>query len=595
MLPTILSDAGRAAFYGSRRLSSSKPNLQLRYSSGSSKKASNNTKVDPPGRGQIIKHDVSMKTTATNSNKTSPFKIFFGASAGIIVICGLDFVAPTEYPFSSNDTREQTYWNKDVRSSDRPQLVPSDTPSQCQVVIVGAGMAGLHTALALSEKHKNKQRKGGNNSTIMILDAGRVGQGASGKSKGLVVPGIQVPEEELADQCGSKEISQKVYGLTYEALRRLKHEIVAKYKIDCDWVDAGLVEASLREEVDGDCEEDDGDEDDACRVLDASEVRRVLGQPPSSTLYKCGEYDPSCSGIDPLALTRGLANVVEGQGVKICEKTKAVKIEKLPAATTDKQSNETYKYVVTTENGAEIQCQHVVLCTGPDLVSKELSKRLENAIIPIFTWMASTAPLGDECPLQRGALEKETGGTVKRKPAPLCGDDYVSLNYWRRTEEDGRLLFGSLANAYPTPQWLAEYRLRRALLEVYPQLPADIPFDHVWGGRLAFSRDAVPLIGRDEGFDDNDTCSDPSKGGVWYATGFGGHGIVPTVMAGSIIADGITGLDDETWRLFHREFPPRYNFWPVSRLGAEAVLTIYNIFDWLHAKGVPVPPLPKPW
>ena len=205
--------------------------------------------------------------------------------------------------------------------------------------------------------------------------------------------------------------------------------------------------------------------------------------------------------------------------------------------------------------------------------------------------MASTAPLGDQCPLQ-GDIRPGDNNT-KRKPAPMGGDDYVSLNYWRRTD-DGRLLFGSLADSYPMPRWLAEHRLRRALREVYPQLD-NIEFDHVWGGKLAFSMDSCPLIGRDSFYDTNITGMDPSKGGVWYATGFGGHGIVPTVMAGSIIADGILGLDDETWRLFQRQFPPKYNYWPVSRLGAEAVLTIYNIFDWLHVSGVPVPRLPKPW
>jgi len=133
--------------------------------------------------------------------------------------------------------------------------------------------------------------------------------------------------------------------------------------------------------------------------------------------------------------------------------------------------------------------------------------------------MASTVPLGDKCPLQ-------DTNAMGQKIAPLCGDDYVCLNYWRRTD-DGRLLFGSIADAYPMPRWLAEARLRRCLKEVYPQL-ADVPFEHIWGGTLALSRDAVPLIGRDEGFDDKDATNNASsKGGVWYATGFGGHGIVP--------------------------------------------------------------------
>jgi glycine/D-amino acid oxidase-like deaminating enzyme len=187
--------------------------------------------------------------------------------------------------------------------------------------------------------------------------------------------------------------------------------------------------------------------------------------------------------------------------------------------------------------------------------------------------------------------------------APLCGDDFVSLNYWRRTK-DGRILFGSLADAYPIPSWLAEYRLRYSLRQIYPQL-GDMPFDHVWSGRLAVAIDAVPLIGRDQGYDQFDSSTNnnnnnkdllkPSDGGVWYATGFGGHGIVPTAMAGSVLADAILGIDDNTWRLFQREFPPKYSFWPVSRIGAQATLMTYSIFDWLHVKGVPVPRLPKPW
>jgi glycine/D-amino acid oxidase-like deaminating enzyme len=236
----------------------------------------------------------------------------------------------------------------------------------------------------------------------------------------------------------------------------------------------------------------------------------------------------------------------------------------------------------------------VILCTGPELVSKQLSKRLANAIIPIYTWMASTPPLGDQCPLTDGVMDQIlNGNNPQSKPAPLCGDDFVCLNYWRRTK-DGRILFGSLADAFPMPQWLAEYRLRYSLRQVYPQL-GDVPFDHVWSGRLAVAIDAVPLIGRDEGYDASKDITKPSDGGVWYATGFGGHGIVPTAMAGSVLADAILGIDDVTWRIFQREFPPKYSFWPVSRIGAQALLMTYSVFDWLHVKGVPVPRLPKPW
>ena len=323
----------------------------------------------------------SLEGTTPSKNTGSSFKVLLLGATGILVVGGLDFVAP------DHDICEKTYWSfqneskmstavpsKEEEPPKRLPLTVSDTPHQCQIVIVGAGFAGLHTALALTErhpsyqltkglfhKHRKRHTDANSSNTIMILDAGRVGEGASGKAKGLVVPGIQVPEVDLAAACGSKDIAQKVYELSYEALHRLKHDIVHKYKIDCDWIDAGVVEASIHE-ADGDEEEEEEKEEDGCVALSASEVRSVLGQPQSSTLYKSGEFDPSCSGVDPLALTCGLAQILEGQGVRIFEKSRVTKIEKLSETkSTIKpsiQAAEAYQYIVTTEGGAQIHCQH---------------------------------------------------------------------------------------------------------------------------------------------------------------------------------------------------------------------------------------------
>jgi len=325
-----------------------------------------------------------------DAKSTSPLKLFVGVSAGILFVAGSDIVAPLENPFHKSNLPEKTYWNEQLSRSTttssssssssndssstnhkRSLLLCSDQqPLQCQVLVVGGGMAGLHTALALSERQPKRKRS----DNIVILDAGFIGQGSSGKSKGLVVPGIQVPQEVLEHQCGSKEIAQKIYNLTYAALNRLKIDIVKKYKINCDWVDAGHVEASLYEENDDgfDDDEEDNDknddgvqeelDDNKCRELTASEVKQMLGQPKSSTLYKCGEYDPSCSGVDPLALTRGLATVLHNKGVQIFEHTKAVRIDRLLFEKSTNDDNAAtlgeYKYMVTTENGAKIQCQH---------------------------------------------------------------------------------------------------------------------------------------------------------------------------------------------------------------------------------------------
>jgi len=596
-------------------------------------------------------------------------------------------------------------------------------PNFSKVVIVGGGMAGLHTALALAEKinadpsqvvekkyavesnrslwkkwfrrndKKNKmQQPDGKRKTpqiqhsnqnkdkpeqqIIVIDGSTIGNFASGRAKGLVVPGFQVPLEDLeadaVDYEGhsdtsipavldsiisflfseppapkyTKQIVRDMYDMTYEALDRLRH-IVHRYEIDCEWVESGSVEASIHsiEEEQGENENAEGS--DKTAFLSAEQVNEIMGIPEKNckNLYQGGEYDPGCAGVNPLELTLGLADAAESLGVKIFEYTKAARIERNrddndATAATEKVPPKGRFNLVTTE-GQVVRCDHVVLCTGAENISNKLSRRLAYSFVPIYTWMAATAELREECPLKDGVVDSviaknltgsansaKTSGheadSLTKKPAPMCGDDHVSLNYWRRTptlvqkkfkrneDNEGRILFGSLADTYPFPKWLISWRLRYALTEVYPQL-RDVKFDHVWGGKLAFPLNSMPLIGRDTDYDDNtqediDGMNKYSGGGVWYATGFAGHGIVPTAMAGSVLANAILGIPDysldeinnvshhQRWQLFHEYFPPSpWNGSPVSRAGAGSLLLVYNLWDWLGKRGVPLPPLPKLW
>jgi len=353
---------------------------------------------------------MATNSSPNKSKSSNHLKMAATVSGGLLLLGALDFVAPRDNPFDPiNQTSDDyTYWqfknkkthndNDSNNTSNDPhrtttrrsslvataattstnsnENVDSVSPEKYRVVIIGGGLAGLHTALALSERQAKME--GNNKSTIsknvIILDSNQIGAGASGKSKGLAVPGVQVPEENLANKVGSKEIAGKVVQLTHQALDRLRNDIVKKYNINCDWVDSGMLEGSLHEEEDGDHNDDnkingnnnsDNENDSGCVELTAAQTRKILGQPESSTLYKCGEFYPSCSGLDPLALTRGLANVVEEVwGVRICEQTTASRIERItspPQEQQQQQDTETdveYKYIVTTESGARIQCQH---------------------------------------------------------------------------------------------------------------------------------------------------------------------------------------------------------------------------------------------
>ena len=616
-------------------------------------------------------YSASSSTTSHAAAATKPPKKISATAAISIISSSLfilsDPVSSVIFSNTEDDDINKSYWanglrketeqqqmcklrnahkfNEDDMSKSNLQILPSEA----RIVIVGGGFAGLHTALALAEKmsllnsgkrqpptkswyqwlkrpfnYKSNNISTDANSEIIILEANQIGTGPSSRSKGLVVPGFQVPLEDLEESAIDNEgeepwtmplllyklqsyfspkqhlsdhprytkvVVQELYKLTYIAFDRLR-SIVDKYDIDCDWIECGAVEGSIHPS-----EEEDGEEDnDGCRILTGEEVNEMMGRYPSSsedsskTLYKWGEYDPGCALINPLKLTIGLANAVEQWGVQIYENSKVVKLEKTSDLVKQKGVIESCKgkYMITTNDGSTIQCDHLVLCTGPS----SFTNVLKRALIPIYTWMAATEPLHNDCPLKDRVTEDK--GRQKILSAPACGDDHISLNYWRNNnKDDGRLLFGSLADTFILPEWLISWRLRNALKEVYPQL-GNVQFDHIWGGKLAFALNAMPLIGRDSDYDDAD---DIDGAGVWYATGFGGHGIVPTAMAGSILANAILGIpDQQQWQLFQKYFPPSsFNGYPYSRLGAGIILLTYNVWEWLGKKGLPLPALPKLW
>ncbi|KAK1745692.1 FAD-dependent oxidoreductase [Skeletonema marinoi] len=179
-------------------------------------------------------------------------------------------------------------------------------------------------------------------------------------------------------------------------------------------------------------DDEEEEESDGCRILTGKEVNELMGRSTSggNDLYQWGEYDPGCAAINPLKLTIGLANALERWGVRIYEGTKLTSLEKTNAVADESSTDSRGKYTLTTNNGSTIQCDHVVLCTGADTLPSDVSRRLEQSFVPIYTWMAATEPLYDECPLKDGVdndISNKEQGQQENRP-PQCAEMITSLS-----------------------------------------------------------------------------------------------------------------------------------------------------------------------
>jgi len=203
-------------------------------------------------------------------------------------------------------------------------------------------------------------------------------------------------------------------------------------------------------------------------------------------------------------------------------------------------------HLVTTERG-HVRADAVVLACGGYIDG--LVPRLAGATVPIATAIVVTEPLGARL---RAAIRCD--GAIH--------DIRRTGNYYR-VLADGRLLWGGGMTAWThAPRRLAA-RMLGDLVSTYPQF-AGVRAETAWSGLMAYARHQMPQIGR-------------LRPGLWYATGFGGHGMNTTPMAGELIAAAIAEGDDR-YRLF-APFGLTRTFGPLGAAAAQATYWYYGFRD----------------
>ena len=387
---------------------------------------------------------------------------------------------------------------------ERPSLGADLTADVC---VIGGGFTGVNTAIELAQRGLS----------VILLEARRIGWGASGRNGGQLIRGIGHDVSGFAKYVGEEGVRYlERAGIESVAL---VGERIREHTIQCDlrWGFCELANTPAQFAA------FNGEQEHLAklgyihetRLVGPQDMRQIVG----STVYAGGLLDMGSGHLHPLNLVSGEAQVAESLGVRIFEHTEVLELS----------HGETVRVRCA---GGTVRAAHLVLACNAHL--EELEPRLSGKVLPAGSYIIATEPLSEEMANQ-----------LIPQNLALC-DQKVGLDYYRLSA-DRRLLFGGACHySGRDPADIAAY-MQPKMLKVFPQL-ANTAIEFQWGGKIGITANRFPQVGRLKQY--------PK---VFYAQGYSGHGLNVTHWCARLLAEGIhagasQGLDIFS-RVPHMTFP----------------------------------------
>lgn len=368
------------------------------------------------------------------------------------------------------------------------------------VAVIGGGFTGLSAALALAKR----------GASVVVLDAGRLAGGASGRNGGQCNTGVAQDYAALYAQLGAERARgcYRAYASAVETVERL----IREEAIDCDYVASGKLKLAskphhfehlektaelIRREVDPDIELIGRD--------------RIAGEVASDRFYG-GLLHKHGGQMHMGRFGMGLANAAARYGARLFEHAEVTSIEKDGGA-----------YRIASSRG-DLRAQQVLIATGPSRHGPFGWYR--RRLAPVGSFIVVTEPL-PPAELARLLPERRSYTTSR-----------LMHNYFRVTP-DARLLFGGRARftASERPSDEKSGRILQAnLAQMFPSL-ASARIDYCWGGLVDITADRLPRAGQHDG--------------LYFSMGYSGHGTQMATHMGQMMAEVIGGnAQANPWREF---------------------------------------------
>jgi glycine/D-amino acid oxidase-like deaminating enzyme len=403
------------------------------------------------------------------------------------------------------DFKEQPFWwEAFTPNRDSKEPVPKST----SVAIVGAGYAGLATALEL-------HRQG---IEATVFDAEAPGGGASTRSGGLISGADSVKRPLLAT---TQEPDRDAAMMTdANGALDLLERLIQEENIDCGWTRSGLYQGAWSRRhlsaMHARAARINAATQANTRVVEASDQREHIG----SDFYHGGLYISAAGHLHPALYYRGLLEACERRSIRVCGHAPVSRLHRDGTA-----------WRVETRRGA---CNADVVVIATNGYTGDLTPTFKRRLIPLRAYIIATEP-----------LEPSLAEALSPRNHALADSKRITsfFRLWRR---ENRMIYGSRMRWRDIePREMAPL-LFESMVARFPEL-TETQITHAWTGNVALTLDERPHIGELEG--------------LHYALGCNGSGVANMTYLGTQVARRIVRAANYQCAFDSPNFPdhPLYN------------------------------------
>lgn len=423
------------------------------------------------------------------------------------------------------DGFQDSLWNSTASAA--PVTEQLQDSVNCQVVIIGAGFTGLNAALKLAS----------NGVDVIVVEAGVLGIGSSGRSGGQVNLGLNLGPNELISRFGTKQGERLINAV----IRAPDHvfDLVREHEIRCDAVQNGWVQASVSAAQIKAQQKLVAEYARFGLTLDMLDKQELL-QKTGTSIYEGGMYCSVAGSIQPLSYTRELARVIKDKGARIYTSSPVNQLIK-----TD------HGWRVDTAQG-QIKCSTVLVCTNA--YTGDLIAGLSKTFVPVRSVLVASEPLSPT--LRESILPKQVTFVDKRR-----------LILYFRYDRDGRLCVGDHGPSRDTFKLTDFANVKKRAAAVFPPL-RDVRWDFHWGGRVAMTKDTLPFMHQ-------------LAPGLVAGMGYNGRGVAMGSMMGNLLADHLLS-DTALESAFPMTQPDKYKMHAFHNIGVSTAIKWYTLRDYLE-------------